>query len=279
MGARRHGADTGFTKNIHGFTLIELLVVVAIIAVLIAILTPSLQRARYMAQLVVCGTRIRAMGMTVLIYTEDFETHYPDRYVAQNTTATIKPTCLAHANFGYDLRRQMAGYLDFDDSSNSPIHCPLQPQRIDYTGTAVNVECALGLWFGYVLAPGEQPMRRQGDRLTFDGSEFDVLVSDWLIDEDAGGVYGGLCQASHLDRKQIMGDDTRQNAAELLTRWGVLGRADRGKMDMNIMFQDGSVQLYSDIVRHDPRFTMVYYGVYAGYRFPLTHVLLPAIGQ
>ncbi len=52
----------------RGFTLIELLVVVAIIALLISILLPSLSRAREQARRVTCLTNLRSISTSCLIY-------------------------------------------------------------------------------------------------------------------------------------------------------------------------------------------------------------------
>jgi prepilin-type N-terminal cleavage/methylation domain-containing protein/prepilin-type processing-associated H-X9-DG protein len=61
----------------RAFTLIELLVVVGIIAVLIALLLPGLQRAREHANRIACLSNLRQLGMAVIMYTNNNRGYFP----------------------------------------------------------------------------------------------------------------------------------------------------------------------------------------------------------
>jgi type II secretory pathway pseudopilin PulG len=63
-----NGVRVGNKVRIKGFTLIELLVITSIIALLMSILLPSLNRAREQAKMIICRSNLKDIGVAFMDY-------------------------------------------------------------------------------------------------------------------------------------------------------------------------------------------------------------------
>ena len=98
----------------RGFTLIELLVVISIIALLLSIILPSLQKAKEMAKKTVCLSHIKTLALTTILYAQHNDDHLPQVVRAglfDSDGAGNYYTYFEHPSWGADAGPIGLGYL------------------------------------------------------------------------------------------------------------------------------------------------------------------------
>jgi len=84
------------------FTLIELLVVISIIALLLAVLMPALNRAKELAKRVVCGNDLKQVGVAVGGYAGKYDGLLPNITLPAHLTTTAKQESHPYVCFRQD---------------------------------------------------------------------------------------------------------------------------------------------------------------------------------
>ena len=144
------------TPRRAAFTLVELLVVIGIIALLVALLLPSLNKAREQAQKTKCASNLRSVTQATLMYANDNKGFVPARYIAYSsplkngtdTTSTFGPAAgFVGGNPGWPnnangpallvkagLQGNGANYLETNDVFFCPSDIYRAPYRHPITG-------------------------------------------------------------------------------------------------------------------------------------------------
>lgn len=125
--------------KISAFTLVELLVVISIIAMLLAILIPSLQKARETAKRTICASNLKQLGMGWSLYASDNKNAFP--FGATNTTVDSSMPYWYHFGIGIGAYMPTLTLDERDPSKTLPTkgsvsrvwYCPTNAsEAIDY---------------------------------------------------------------------------------------------------------------------------------------------------
>jgi prepilin-type N-terminal cleavage/methylation domain-containing protein/prepilin-type processing-associated H-X9-DG protein len=116
----------------RAFTLVELLIVIAIIALLVSILLPTLSRARRLAKRTVCASNLRSVNLAVMLYTDA----HRDAYPAAEDPVSRSPFYWLWMGRGW--RGFIEPYLGEDVSPDNPsvLLCPSDPAREEFQATS-----------------------------------------------------------------------------------------------------------------------------------------------
>jgi prepilin-type N-terminal cleavage/methylation domain-containing protein len=252
------------------FTLVELLVVITIVVVLLALLTPALDRAIYQAELAVCAGQQKAAAAGVLQYAFESRRAYPYRRGPREDPLQWVPNGLS-SNTSDDrpvIYRAILPKLLLD---------PFQKDlEIVNNPPATAVYVNYSLWFGwrYEARNREQGMYRIGDRFTWTDTDTDpsrpVQRSFNLLICDEDRRLSGQIQSTHPDLDGVMDFRWYENAPNINPLWAAAGAfvslsywvkvqddPHRPPVDFNYTYDDASVVRRNRVETLDPDMVFV----------------------
>ena len=193
----------------NGFTLIELLVVVAIIALLIAILLPSLGRAKEKAKQVSCASNLRQIGLGFVEYAGQNNNSFPATaagpvgshnsadWIYWESIYRVAPTNPALPNIADG---GIAPYLHITFASTKALICPSDDPSTHFkTGSpaeAYPFSYSLNWFFGGIAyptfsngsSPGSPPTGKQ-----YKASQIKNQSAILLVEEAEATIDDGNC--------------------------------------------------------------------------------------
>jgi prepilin-type N-terminal cleavage/methylation domain-containing protein/prepilin-type processing-associated H-X9-DG protein len=252
-------------SNKRGFTLVELLVVIGIIAALVAILLPALNKARDQARRVSCGSNVRQLCQAMMMYAGENKGVIPDMGNFDGSfSQSVSP-----ANNNSDARLYFIHPGARDELSKkykmgrSVFYCPANPGLDDnnaWTGASQSAGTGFAV-VGYMFIGGRWPLYQVPSKVKVSSAggpggagrmlgyeevgDDKLVVARRLTDRPFYRVLVADCSRSFKDSVGSMSGASTVGASasnHIYTGSDPTGYLPTGKGGSNVGFMDGHVE-------------------------------------
>jgi prepilin-type N-terminal cleavage/methylation domain-containing protein/prepilin-type processing-associated H-X9-DG protein len=228
------------------FTLVELLVVIGIIALLVSILLPALNKARQAAATVSCASNMRQMGVLVTLYTNDNKGAYPLGKIDGSQYSWGSPYAWGDSTWMWVLAEDYKGGFNLfncpsspeveripdADNNNEPQLYPWMgrsPRTYAYWASYSHVKYTINGWLGSGKDPWNVVPIRSGKATSVKGPSEVLLIGE--------GVIPVFVDLGDWWRHVTIGD-----RSHMIPRGHGQSKPGAAREGMNALFCDGHVE-------------------------------------